>query len=395
MNARTALKRGIALSLFAALLALLGTVGAQAQDASLAEPGSFLVRPAAAALDVVCGIDFANEDPYMWVDASDIPCPELALPEIRSIEFTGNVAWSQVVVGNETVLHVWVNRDGTWERFPFATAPDAGEFYMLEQENAFVQQQNPGPTAAVGSPSISADVRGSRYTVDTDADFSYLLEQENAYEAQHNPGATAAVGSPGISADVRGSRYTVDTEAEFLNMLEEENAYEAQHNAAVIAPVAAPSISADTRGSRYTLDTDAEFLNMLEEENAYEAQHNPGATATSASPSLSVDVRGESYWTEWLARQVAAQPEAATLDISVDVRGGSYWDEWFARQQVAFPAAASPLASESFRLDALEPEIDVLNGSAASTLDDLLAGLFGSALPGQLGAGEDLTRELE
>jgi hypothetical protein len=368
MNARAVLGRWIGVPLLAALLALLGTLGAQAQDPALAEPGSFLIRPGVAALDVYCGVDFTNEDPYMWVDATDAPCPDLAIAEVRDIQITGNVAWATVVVGDETELHVYLNKDGAWERFPYVSAPDAGTLYMLEQENAFVQQQNPGATAA--SPSAPADPRSSRYTVNAEADFLNMLETESAYEERFNPGATASIASPNASADLGSSRYTVNAEADFLNMLETENAYEALHNATVTATPASPSASADLGSSRYTVNADADFLNLLETENAYEERFNPGASPSIASPSVSVDPRGENYWNEWLAGQ---EGSAALTPPSITV---------------------SP-DSGALSAGALEPEIHVLNGSKAKTLADLLAEIFGSAWPGQLSAGEDLTRELE
>ncbi|MFN2155311.1 MAG: hypothetical protein ACK2UX_08760, partial [Anaerolineae bacterium] len=173
MNAKAALRRWVGVPLLAALLALLGALGAQAQDPALVEPGSFLIRPSVAAADVFCGIDFTNEDPYMSVSATDAPCPDLAIAEVRDVQITGNVAWATVVVGDETELHVYLKKDGVWERFPFVSAPDGYTEYMLEQENAFVQQQNPG--AAPASPSASADVGSSRYTIDADADFLNLL----------------------------------------------------------------------------------------------------------------------------------------------------------------------------------------------------------------------------
>jgi hypothetical protein len=318
MKARAVLKRSIGVPVLVALFALLGTLGAQAQDPALVESGSFLIRPSNAALDVFCGIDFTNADPYMWVDETDVPCPDLATPEIRDVQITGNVAWTTVAVGDGTELHVYLKKDGVWERFPFVSEPDGYTLYMLEQENAFVQQHNPG--AAPAAP--------------------------------------------------RSDRYTVDTEAEFLNMLATENAYEALHNATVIGAPAAPSASADVSSSRYTIDADEEFLNMLETENAYEERFNPGASPSIASPSVSVDLRGENYWNELLAEQEGSE--------------------------VVTPSSASVSPdSAAFSIDVLEPEIHVLNGGEAKTLNDLLAEMFGSALPGQIAAGEDLTREIE
>ena len=281
MNAKAALRRWVGVPLLAALLALLGALGAQAQDPALVEPGSFLIRPSVAAADVFCGIDFTNEDPYMSVSATDAPCPDLAIAEVRDVQITGNVAWATVVVGDETELHVYLKKDGVWERFPFVSAPDGYTEYMLEQENAFVQQQNPG----------------------------------------------AAPASPSASADVGSSRYTVDTEAEFLNLLEEENAYEAQHNATVIAAPASPSASADLGSSRYTIDADADFLNLLETENAYEERFNPGATAGGipvASPSSD-----ETSSIDWREHEIDLA-SGSELNTRADLLSALFGRDWAA-----------------------------------------------------------------
>jgi hypothetical protein len=394
MNARAVLGRWIGVPLLAALLALLGTLGAQAQDPALAEPGSFLIRPGVAALDVYCGVDFTNEDPYMWVDATDAPCPDLAIAEVRDIQITGNVAWATVVVGDETELHVYLNKDGAWERFPYVSAPDAGTLYMLEQENAFVQQQNPGATAA--SPSAPADPRSSRYTVNAEADFLNMLETESAYEERFNPGATASIASPNASADLGSSRYTVSAEADFLNMLETENAYEERFNPGANPSIASPNVSVDPRGENYWTELLA-------------GQEGAAIPSGSEADLVSSDVRftdtaasgGAAY--EEFMRELAGEHkgEFKRLDgtVSIDPRGENYWNEWLAGQEGS--AALTPPSitvspdSGALSAGALEPEIHVLNGSKAKTLADLLAELFGSTWPGQLSAGEDLTRELE
>ncbi|MFN2133009.1 MAG: hypothetical protein ACK2VD_20960, partial [Anaerolineae bacterium] len=137
----------------------------------------------------------------------------------------------------------------------------------------------------------------------------------------------AAPASPSASADVGSSRYTVDTEAEFLNLLEEENAYEAQHNATVIAAPASPSASADLGSSRYTIDADADFLNLLETENAYEERFNPGATAGGipvASPSSD-----ETSSIDWREHEIDLA-SGSELNTRADLLSALFGRDWAA-----------------------------------------------------------------
>jgi hypothetical protein len=392
MNAKAVLGRWIGVPLLAALLALLGALGAQAQDPALVESGSFLIRPSTAALDVYCGIDFANEDPYMSVSATDAPCPDLAIAEVRDVEITGNVAWTTVVAGDATELHVYLKKDGVWERFPFVSEPDGYTTYMLEQENAFMQRENPG--AAPASPSASADLSSGRYTVDTEAEFLNLLETENAYEAQHNATVTAAPASPSASAD--SSRYTIDADADFMKLLESENAYEERFNPGASPSIASPSVSADPRGENYWNELLA-------------GQEGSAIASGSEADLVGSDVRfadtaasgGAAYeqFTRELAGEHKSEFKGVNETVSIDPRGENYWNELLAGQEGSAVAAPSTaivsVDSGAFSGGALEPEIHVLNGSKAKTLNDLLAEMFGSAWSGQLGAGEDLTRELD
>jgi hypothetical protein len=325
------------------------------------------------------------------VSATDAPCPDLAIAEVRDVQITGNVAWTTVAVGDGTELHVYMKKDGVWERFPFVSEPYP--YYLYEV-----------------APEILDLVM-------------------NDLQVQAAP-------APSASADLSSGRYTVDTEAEFLNLLETENAYEALHNATVIAAPASPNASADLGSSRYTIDADADLMNLLESENAYEERFNPGASPSIVSPSVSVDLRGEHYWNELLAgqesaaiasgseadlvgsevrftdtaasggaayedfmRELAGEHKRSDQSVSIDPRGENYWNEWLAGQEgsavLAPSSAVVSTDSGAFSGGALEPEIHVLNGSSAKTLNDLLAEMFGSAWSGQLGAGEDLARELD
>ena len=81
--------------------------------------------------------------------------------------------------------------------------------------------------------------------------------------------------------------------------------------------------------------------------------------------------------------------------MSIDVRGENYWNEFFAPEEGAshLTASRSTVLTES-EDDIAQAERELARGKA-STLAELLAEVFDSALPGQLAGGEDLSRELE
>jgi len=246
MNARTVSSRWIGVALLIALVALLPTPAVQAE----APRATYSLAPRA----THCEVELALEggDPFTLVDDMNPSCADMLISEVLSVEFAGNTAWVRAVVAGEPVVQVFVHRADVWERIPYSSAPDAADLYLFEQENAYMEEFNPGATAAVAPLSVP-DASAA------DAAYLYMRAQENAAQAYANPASAAAVTPSSVSADVRGSPYTSQAEADLLY--------------------------------------------MLEQENAYMEQHNPAATATFASPSLGIDVRGENYWSEWLARQ--------------------------------------------------------------------------------------------
>jgi hypothetical protein len=219
-----------------------------------------------------------------------------------------------------------------WARF--IVSSDPYELYMLEQENAFVQQHNPG--AAPASPSASADLSSGRYTVDTEAEFLNLLETENAYEERFNPGATPAAASPSTSADLNSVRYTVDTKADFLSLLETESLSLGWTGPAPQPGATAPRISVDVN--------DPAFLSMIEQENL----------------------------------------GLGLVDPTFQPAPGS-------RAAGGIPVA-SPSGGETSSIDGREHEIDGASGSALNTRDDLVSVLFERSWTTNA-AGEDLAHE--
>jgi hypothetical protein len=378
MNTRVNVLRWIGTGMIVGLLALLAAANVHAQDPAVAE---LVAAPAygLASLAIHCETGILEEgDPFASPDHVDAACPGLAAPKIESIEVTGNVSWVSVLASDEPELHVYVKRDGVWERFPYVSGPDAGTLYMLEQERAFMEQQNPG--AAPASPSASADLSSGRYTVDTEAEFLDLIETENAYEALHNATVIAAPASPSASADLSSSRHTVDTDADFLSLLETENAYEERFNPGATPAAASPSTSADLNSVPYTVDTEADFLSLLDTESLSLGwtgpAPQPGATATR----ISVDVNDPAF----LSMIEQENLGLGLVDPTFQPAPGS-------RAAGGIPVA-SPSGGETSSIDGREHEIDGASGSALNTRADLVSALFERSWTTNA-AGEDLARE--
>jgi hypothetical protein len=154
--------------LFAALLALLAVVDVYAMDAELTDP-VFLHQEGIVA---PCALEPQDGDPLMSFDTSDVDCVSFEMPEVRSVEFTGNVAWATVVVGDDTELHVYRRTDTGWERFPYSSEPDAEYVWMIEQETAALEENvNPASIAATVSgdaTSFNASMTAAATAFDAD-----------------------------------------------------------------------------------------------------------------------------------------------------------------------------------------------------------------------------------
>ena len=219
MNARTVSKRWIGMALLVGLLALLPALAVQAEALRAAH------GPAPLAIHCETELALEGGDPFMAVDDRDPSCADELVPKFLSVEFAGNAAWVRAVVAGEPVLRVYLKRGPVWERIPYAPATEADFQYMIEQENAYMEQFVPGPAAAVASPSASADVTGGPRGSSADAVYEYLLELENAYIEQFVPGATVGAASPSTSVDVTGGPRGSSADAVHDYVLELENGY--------------------------------------------------------------------------------------------------------------------------------------------------------------------------
>lgn len=203
MKAATVSKRWIGMAVLVGLLALL-TAGVHAQDPMAAER---LAAPAYS-IAIHCDTTLLEEgDPFMLVDETEVPCLDIAVPEISSVDFAGNTAWVRLVVNGEAALHVYVKRDGVWERIPYSSQPDWEDLYMREQEDLSMGLANAWPQRA--PVEVSADVRGADHL-----EFLYMLEQENLGLSRLNPDprttAQPEAATGDISVDVRGENYWDD-----------------------------------------------------------------------------------------------------------------------------------------------------------------------------------------
>jgi hypothetical protein len=163
MNARTDWKRWVGTGLVVGLLALLAVANVQAQAPDVAE---WFAAPAygVASLAIHCETGILEEgDPFMSPDHVDAVCPGLVSPKIESIVVTGNVSWVQVLASNGPELHVYVKRDGVWERVPYSPAAEWEYLYMLEQEARSMGVLDPAPQPEVAATDVSIDLRGESY----------------------------------------------------------------------------------------------------------------------------------------------------------------------------------------------------------------------------------------
>ncbi len=198
MNTRIGLKRWIGMGLLVGLVALLATVSVQA------EAVDELVRPAYGIVAVHCDIELFDEgDPFMSFAEADVPCEDLIASEIRSIEFTGNVAWARVVVGDETELHVYRKNGGVWERFPYSPQSGSEYLYIIEQENLSLGLVDP-----VSQPAASRDITWSNETWASQGEAwdEYWAELEDL-GAGVEPAAQPEAAPRDVSSDPRGISY--------------------------------------------------------------------------------------------------------------------------------------------------------------------------------------------
>lgn len=152
MKAATVSKRWIGIPLLVGLLALLATVGVGAQAPEVAEP---LLAPTYG-IAIHCDTAILEEgDPFMLVEEVDLPCLAVTAAKVSSIEFAGNTAWVWSTATGETELHVYVKRDGVWERFPYSSTPDSEYLYMLEQENLSMALANAWSQSVPESRTVS------------------------------------------------------------------------------------------------------------------------------------------------------------------------------------------------------------------------------------------------
>jgi hypothetical protein len=195
MNARTHLTKWIGIGLIAALVALLAASSVGASAAKEPFPRGAILLP------IHCDVLSSEAgDPLGSLVEDDTACSDLAVSEFASVEFTGNVAWARVVVGGETELHVYLSRDGAWERTPYRPMAEGEYAYMIEQENASLGVADRALLPVAGSSDI--DWSDDTWAPQGEAYDEYFAEIEDL-GAGVEPRATPR----DVSIDMRGESY--------------------------------------------------------------------------------------------------------------------------------------------------------------------------------------------
>lgn len=229
MKTRPSARNWIGMASVIVLAALLATANVHAMDATAV----YSIAPLAIECDVLLSEDV---DPLMAVAEADVPCDNSIVPKMSRVEFTGNVAWVWTELDGESELIVYLKRGALWERIPYSSEPDQAYLDLLERENAFFEEQNPGltiasPLSEVGDGSAAAP----------DASYLYAQQLERAAQEQANPAPAASISSNEVGDGSSGIDLT------WLYMLERERAAQEEANPAPRAP----DISIDRRGENY------------------------------------------------------------------------------------------------------------------------------------------------
>jgi hypothetical protein len=215
---RVNVQRWIGTGLVVGLLALLASVGVQAEAV---QP---LAAPAYGIWADHCETAYSpEEDPFASPDHVDVLCAPQAASAVESVDVAGNVALVRSLVDGESTARFYVKRDGVWERFPYSSTPDWEYLYTLEQENLSMAVANARPMPEAAAANVSADPRGVRYWEQFFGPSSTIAERSTA--------------TTSVSADPRGVRYW----EQFFEL----------PGAVAERSTATTNVSADPRGVRY------------------------------------------------------------------------------------------------------------------------------------------------
>lgn len=188
MNAGMNAKRWIGVGLMVVLSALLATVNVAAMEARQV----YRIAP----LADHCQVLFSEAgELFVPVDEAAAGCGELVHATVQSIHQAGATAYVWLEADGQSEVRIFVNQGAVWEHIAQGAEPYPYYLYELGQES--------GP-ASLSAP---IELSSSRYTVDTEAEFSYLVDLENAYIEQFNPAPTGGHASPSVSVDRRGENY--------------------------------------------------------------------------------------------------------------------------------------------------------------------------------------------